>query len=248
MNASPRDTQESRSSVWGQAVRALSGAWREWPVLLILLLAAAAVWTFIELADEVAEGSTLAIDRELLLLFRAPDDPTRMLGPPWLHELMRDLTGLGSFGVLTLITLSALGFLLLERKRHAAILLAVAVLGGVVLTNVLKIGFDRPRPPLSDYEPLLWTASFPSGHSTMAAVVYLTIGALIARVRPDPRVRAYVLILSVLVALIIGLSRIYLGVHWPTDVLAGWAVGSAWALLCWLVALVLQRRGTIEPG
>lgn len=247
MSASPGNPREAQPSLSQQVLRVLSEARREWPILLIVLLTTAAVWTFIELADAVAGGSTLAIDRELLSLFRDPDAPG-LAGPPWLQEMMRDITGLGGTGVLTLITLSAIGFLLLERKDHAAALLLVAVLGGVVLTNVLKIGFGRPRPPFAEYEALLESASFPSGHSTMAAVVYLTIGALIARVRPDPRVRVYVLVLSVLVAILIGISRVYLGVHWPTDVIAGWAVGSAWALFCWLVALLLQRRGRIERG
>lgn len=245
MTASPRNPRETQPNVWKRAYRILSDARREWPILLFLLLATTAVWTFVVVADQIAEGSTLAIDRELLRLFRDPDDPG-LAGPPWLQEMMRDFTGLGGTGVLTLITLSAIGFLLLERKDHAAALLLVAVLGGVVLTNVLKIGFGRPRPPHMDYEPLLESASFPSGHSTMAAVVYLTIGALIARMRPDPRVKVYVIALSILIAVITGISRVYLGVHWPTDVIAGWAVGSAWALLCWLVALFLQRQGRIE--
>lgn len=228
--------------------RTLSGLWREWPILLIVLLTAVAIWTFIEVAGEVTEGSTEAIDRKLLVLMRDPADPSRPLGPAWLHQMMRDFTGLGGTGVLTLITLSATGFLLLERKGHAAALLLIAVVGGTVLSNVLKLGFGRPRPSFGSIDAILTSASFPSGHSTMAAVVYLTIGALIARMRPDPRVRAYVLFLAVLVTLIVGISRIYLGVHWPSDVLAGWAIGAAWALLCWLVALLLQRRGSVESS
>ena len=172
----------------------------EWPILLIVLILASAVWGFIELAGEVSEGSTAEIDRELLLLLRDPDDPFRMLGPSWLQDMMRDFTGLGGTGVLTLVTLSATGFLLLERKQHAAALLLVSVIGGVIIANALKLTFGRPRPEFSNYEPLLASASFPSSHSMMSAVVYLTIGALIARMRPDPRVRAYVLCLCILVS------------------------------------------------
>lgn len=247
MNSLPDETQQSGPNP-ARGIRVLSGLWREWPILLIMLLAAAAVWAFIEIAGEVTEGSTEAIDNKLLLLLRDSADSSRPAGPPWLREMMRDITGLGGTGVLTLITLSATGFLLLERKRHAAALLVVAVIGGTILSNALKLGFGRERPSLGDFDAILTSASFPSGHSTMAAAVYLTIGALIARVRPDPRVRAYVLLLSVLVTLLVGISRIYLGVHWPTDVLAGWAIGAAWALLCWLVALLLQRRGSVESG
>ena len=227
-------------------LRALVNIRREWPVLLILLLAAAGTWLFIVLADKVVDGSADAIDRELLLLLRDQDDPTRMAGPRWFQEMMRDFTGLGSTGVLTLVTLSAVGFLLLERKGYAALLLLISVLGGVLLSNALKLTFARPRPPFADIGPLVTSASFPSGHSMMSAVVYLTIGAIVARMRPDPRVGVFVLTLAILVTLIVGISRIYLGVHWPTDVLAGWAVGSAWAILCWLVALLLQHRGDIE--
>lgn len=237
--------QPAEHDLFGR-LRSLKGVRLEWPILLIVLIVASAIWGFIELADEVSEGSTDAIDRRLLLLLRDPNDPFKMLGPSWLGELMRDFTSLGGTGVLTFVTLSATGFLVLERKRHAAALLLVSVVGGVILSNVLKLTFARPRPEFSDYEPLIATASFPSAHSMMSAVVYLTIGALIARMRPDLLVRAYVLSLAIFVAVIVGISRIYLGVHWPTDVLAGWVVGSAWALFCWLVALLLQRRGDVE--
>lgn len=226
--------------------RSLMKIRREWPVLLTLLLSAAGTWLFIVLADMVVDGNADAIDKELLLLFRDQEDPSRMAGPRWFQEMMRDFTGLGSTGVLTLVTLSAVGFLVLERKDHAALLLLISVLGGVLLSNALKLTFARPRPPFADIGPLVTSASFPSGHSMMSAVVYLTIGAIVAHMRPDPRVGAFVLTLAVFVTVLVGLSRIYLGVHWPTDVLAGWAVGSAWAILCLLVALLLQRRGDIE--
>lgn len=234
----------SRLLTW--LTRALGDAWREWPILLIMLLVAAAIWGFIELADEVSEGSTAAIDRKLLLLLRDPENPDLMAGPLWFQEMMRDITGLGGTGVLTLVTLSAAGFLMLEGKRHAALLLVLAVLGGMLLSSLLKAGYDRPRPTLTPHGSYVVSPSFPSGHSMMSAVVYLTVGSLIARLRPNPRVRVYVLLLSALVAIIVGVSRVYLGVHWPTDVLAGWAVGAAWALLCWLIALLLQRRGSVE--
>ena len=219
----------------------------EWPVLLMLLVVALAAWSFIALADAVSEGSTAAIDHKLLLMLRNSQDPTLMAGPPRLQEMMRDFTGLGGTGVLALVTMSAAGFLLLERKYHAALLLVVAVVGGMLLSGYLKAEFDRARPAFAPYGgSLAVSPSFPSGHSMMAAVVYLTIGALIARMRPDPRVRLYVLVLAVLVTILVGISRVYLGVHWPTDVLAGWALGAAWALLCWLGALLLQRRGKVE--
>jgi undecaprenyl-diphosphatase len=230
------------------AARMLGSARREWPILLTLVLAAGAFWLFIALADEVVEGETAAIDRAILLMLRDPSDPLLMAGPGWFQEMMRDFTGLGGFGILLLATLSATGFLLLEGKWHAAVFLVFAVAGGILISTLLKMGFDRPRPDLVPHGSIVSTASFPSGHSTLSAVVYLTIGALIARFRPNPRVRVYVLSLAIMVTFLVGISRVYLGVHWPTDVLAGWSIGAGWALLCWFVALLLQMRGSVEQS
>jgi undecaprenyl-diphosphatase len=141
-----------------------------------------------------------------------------------------------------------IGFLVFVRKRGAALLVAVSVGGGSALGHLLKFGFDRPRPDLVPHGVLVHTASFPSSHAMMSAVVYLTLGALLARVQPRRRVKAYLLFLGILLTLIVGSSRVYLGVHWPSDVLAGWTLGAAWALLCWLVALWLQRRGQVETN
>jgi undecaprenyl-diphosphatase len=111
---------------------------------------------------------------------------------------------------------------------------------------VLKEFFERPRPDLVPHGAEVFTASFPSGHAMMSAVVYLTLGALLARVETGLRVKAFVLSVSVLLTVLVGISRVYLGVHWPTDVLAGWTVGAAWAVMCWLIARVLQRKGRVE--
>jgi undecaprenyl-diphosphatase len=148
--------------------------------------------------------------------------------------------------VLTFVTLAVAGFLILQRKAHAALFVALAVGGGMLLSTLLKMGFDRPRPDLVPHGAVVYSASFPSGHSMMAAVAYLTLGALLARVQPRRRLKLYLLGLAILLTVAVGVSRVYLGVHWPTDVLAGWALGAAWALLCWAGALWLQRRGQVE--
>ena len=159
---------------------------------------------------------------------------------------MRDITSLGGTAVLTLVTLVAVGYLVIERKRHAAMLLAVAVGGGTLLSSILKLGFDRPRPDLVSRLVDVQSLSFPSGHAMLSAVTYLTIGVLLARTSERRRVKSYILAVCITLTLMIGMTRIYLGVHWPTDVLAGWSVGAAWAVLCWQVALYMQKRGQVE--
>ncbi|MCA9054908.1 MAG: phosphatase PAP2 family protein [Planctomycetaceae bacterium] len=216
--------------------------------IISLLVLCAGLWGFVELADEVAEGDTASIDQRILLALRNPDDLSDPIGPDWLEELMRDFTGLGGVGVVTFLTVAATGFLLLEGKRRAMLLLLTAVIGGVVASLLLKWSFDRPRPDLVPHGSYVYTSSFPSGHSMMAAATYLTIGALLARMHSDGRTKAYFLVLATLLTVAVGFSRVYLGVHWPTDVLAGWTIGGCWALLCWTVARYLQRRGDIEPA
>jgi len=216
--------------------------------LVLVLLLAGALWGFAELADEVFEGATGGFDQWLILALRNPADVTDPLGPAWLEEMGRDFTALGGTAVLTLITLSAAGFLLLRRKGHVALLLLVAVGGGIVLSSLMKHGFSRPRPDLVPHDSYIYTSSFPSGHSMMSAVTYLTLGALLARAEARRRIKAFLLLLAVFLTFAVGVSRVYLGVHWPTDVLAGWTAGAAWATLCWLVARQLQRRGRLEAA
>lgn len=218
----------------------------EWPIMLAFSLPAGALWMFVELADEVLEGSTAAFDRELLLALRVTTDLSDPLGPAWLEELMRDFTALGGAGVLTLVTLNAIGYLLVVRKFRAATAVLLAVGGGIALSTALKFGFERPRPEFVAHGLRATSMSFPSGHSMMAAVVYLTIAVMLARVRPRWRVKSYIVGTAAVATVLVGLSRIYLGVHWPTDVLAGWAIGSGWAILCWLTTLLLQNSGKVE--
>jgi undecaprenyl-diphosphatase len=194
----------------------------------------------------VLEGETHAFDRAVLLAFRNPLDPSDPIGPTWLEIMFRDITALGGTTVLTLMTIAVIGFLLIDGKRAAAVLVLVSVVGGVLLSSVLKFGIDRPRPDLVAHLVEVHTASFPSGHAMLSAVVYLTLGGLLSRVEGPRRIKIYVLSVAVTLTFLIGLSRVYLGVHWPTDVLAGWCAGAAWAVLCWRVALALQRRGDVE--
>lgn len=218
----------------------------ELTILVAAVLVVGGLWIFIDLADEVVEGETHAIDTRILLLMRNPADPADPIGPPWVEEMGRDFTALGGVGVLFLITITVSTYLLLQHKFGAMTLVLVAVGGGVLLSLLLKLGFDRPRPELVPHGSYVATASFPSGHSMLSAVTYLTLGALLARLHPQRRFKAFFLLVAGLVTFLVGVSRIYLGVHWPTDVLAGWTLGGVWALICWLAARWLQARGQVE--
>ena len=156
------------------------------------------------------------------------------------------MTALGGVTVLVLVTLSSIVYLVMARRPRMALLVLVSVVGAQLLSTALKHGFDRPRPELVPHGSYVYTASFPSGHAAMAAVTYLTLGALLARAQPERRLKAFILGLAILITLLVGFSRVYLGVHWPTDVLAGWTLGAGWAALVGMVARMLQARGAIR--
>ena len=201
---------------------------------------------FVEIAGEVMGGDTLRLDREILLALRQPGNLADPIGPSWVEESARDLTGLGGYAILTGMTLATVGYLAMTGRGHAAWLVVAAIGGGMVLSTLLKLGFHRPRPDLVPHGTRIYTASFPSGHAMLSAVTYLTLGALLARVHASRAVKAFFFGLAILLTVLVGMSRVYLGVHWPSDVLAGWCGGAAWAGLCWYVALLLQRRGQVE--
>jgi len=212
-----------------------------------IVLVATLVLGFGLLASEVIEGDTKAFDERVLQLFRAPADPSLPAGPAWLKDAMRDVTALGSTSVLTIIVVGVAGYLAVSGLRHAAAMVLGSVALGALLSNALKVAFSRPRPAFIPPDLLVFTASFPSGHATLSAVVYLTLGALLCRTQSSLAVKTFILCFATLLTGLVGLSRIYLGVHWPTDVVAGWLVGGTWALLCWLTMIWLQGRGEVEP-
>ena len=215
--------------------------------LLVLGGVAALVLAFAMIAEEVMEGETRGLDRKLLLMLRNPENLADPLGPRWLEEMMRDFTALGGIGVVALLVVGVSGFLALTGRRRTALLVLGSIAGGLLLSTLLKAGFSRPRPDLVRHGSIVYTSSFPSGHSTMSAVVYLTLGALLARTQASTLVKLYIMGAAAFLTLLVGVSRIYLGVHWPTDVLAGWVLGSAWAVLCWLAMLWMQDHGQVEP-
>jgi undecaprenyl-diphosphatase len=208
--------------------------------LTALLVIVAGVWGLVALTDNVVEGDTQRFDSRAIRWFAAHR------GPQWLQDGGRDLTALGGVTVLTLVTIAVVGFLLISRQRGAAVLVVVAIVGGLLIGSAIKHFVNRPRPPRQFQAVYVFTASFPSGHSMLSAVTYLTLGALLAQITPRRVLKLYIIAVAALVTFLVGLSRVYLGVHWPTDVLAGWTAGLVWALICLMVAHELQRRGAIE--
>lgn len=216
----------------------------------IWLLAAVAavsglILAFLSLADEVVEGETEAFDNAILMLFRDPTNVDQVIGPEWVHEMVRDITALGSFSLLGLFVVGVCSYLVMVRLRSAALLLVISVFGGTLLSTFLKMGYNRPRPDLTSMSQQ-FTASFPSGHAMLSAVTFLTIGAVLARLAPTRNLKIFAIAGAVFLTLIVGLSRLYMGVHYPSDVLAGWCLGAAWAVLCSAVAFKLQRSGAVE--
>lgn len=223
-------------------------ALHEFRILLVLGVVLVGIWGFVELAEMVTEGETRTLDTALLLALRNPLDPSHPLGPVWMGEIMRDITALGGTAVLALLSLSVVGYLALLRRYGLVLLVIVSVGGAMLLNFVLKMGFDRPRPDLVPHLTEVYQASFPSGHSMSSAATYLTLGAMLARVQPRLRLKVYFLALAIVVMLMVGFSRVYLGVHWPSDVLGGWAAGALWALLCWLAAWWLTWNRWSAPS
>jgi undecaprenyl-diphosphatase len=213
-----------------------------------VVLGAGLLLAYATVANVASRGPAPAFDEWLIVALRTPGNLTDPIGPRWLEEMMRDFTALGSTGVLIVMVLAIAGFLAMTRKGHAALLVVGAVLGGVLISQTMKWAYARPRPELVPHGAEVFTASFPSGHSMMSAVVYLTLGALLARTQQDRGIKAYILAVAVLLTLLVGVSRVYLGVHWPTDVLAGWTLGGLWALLCLVLMQWLQARGQVEGG
>lgn len=233
-------TSEPRRRWWRLARHELA-------LMAILGIAAGGLLAFVELAELAREDAVHSLDRSLLLALREPADLADPVGPGWFEEAARDFTALGSLGVLTLVTLAVMGYLLVIRRAASALLVAIAIGGGTLVSTVLKAFFDRARPDLVPHQMEVYTASFPSGHSMLAAVAYLTLGAMLMRLQDGWRAKAYVLGVAVAITVLVGASRVYLGVHWPSDVLAGWSLGAAWAMGCWGVTLWLQRRRRVAP-
>ncbi len=205
-------------------------------VWLTALVAALVAYFLFELTGEVLEGETRAFDEGVLLMLRDPADPALPIGPSWLTKMMVDITALGGVTVLTLLVTSVVVYLALRRKFRTAIFVTVSILGGWGLSSVMKLGIARPRPEVVQHLVEVTDMSFPSGHAMLSAITYLTLGAMLSRIEEQSSLRYFFPLVAVVLTLLIGLSRIYLGVHYLTDVLGGWAAGTVWACGSWFVA------------
>jgi undecaprenyl-diphosphatase len=220
----------------------------EMSVLLAGLALAASAWAFVGIADEVLEGDTEKYDRLIFDALRSADDASRPWGPLWLEHAARDVTALGSWTVLvSMVAVVVLG-LFVARRPHQALVVLVATLSGALLSFALKAIFARERPDALLHAAYVTSPSFPSGHSMNSAIVYLTLGSLLARIQRSVSMDVFILATAMLLTGAIGITRVYLGVHWPTDVLAGWSAGFAWATVCWLVAGWLDKRRNAREG
>ena len=234
----------------GRIGRPSGGAWHNRLELWLLggvFLAGLLFLVFGEIAEEVAGSDTNWFDSRVLLTLRSTADPATPLGPAWIQEAARDVTALGSTALLSIVTVAAVAYLLLIRRSSSALLVFAAVVGGQALSTILKEAFSRPRPDLVAHVASL-SPSFPSGHAMLSAVTYLTIGALLASVHDSWQLKAFFLGLAIFATLAVGLTRVYLGAHYPTDVLAGWCLGAVWAAMCWMIFHWFQQRGTVRPA
>ena len=215
--------------------------------LILVIGAAGGFWAFFNIAGEVTEGETQAFDKHILLALRNPANPSDPLGSRSFEEAMRDVTALGGVTVMTLVTLVGVLAFLMHRKRWHAGILAATVLLADISSEGLKQLYGRPRPTLVPHGSYVYSASFPSGHSTLSAATFLTLAMLIASLEPNRGTKIMVFVLAMLLVLAIGVSRVYLGVHWPSDVLAGWCLGGGWALAAWTVLAKFGGRQAL-PG
>lgn len=216
--------------------RLLQGLPIEPRALVVIGLGGGLVLLFGKIAEDVFSNESHAFDTAVLKAMRTAGDLATPAGPPWLKNAFADITSLGGTTVITLVTVIAIAYLATAGRPRLGVLMGMSVAVGAVVEHLMKLGFDRARPNIVPHLVEVHSLSFPSGHAMLSAMTYLTLGALLAEAQTRWRLRGFIFGTSVTLTLLIGVSRVYLGVHWPTDVLAGWTAGAAWALIFWFFA------------
>ena len=204
------------------------------------------LFAFVTLAGEVTEGDTQAFDTKILRALRDPLDPAKPIGPAWIENSLLDLTAIGGSTILGLVIASVVGFLVLQTRYRTAIVVAITSLSGELLNAVMKHVFNRPRPTIVPHLRDVFSTSFPSGHAMESAIVYLTLAAILMRASDSRVTKMYILGIAVLLTALVGTSRVYLGVHYPTDVIGGWIIGFMWASISWIAARQFEATAHIE--
>jgi undecaprenyl-diphosphatase len=234
-----------RSRTFWTDVRYRRGV-RERLIVAGMLVAALGTAIFFYFGHAVLEGNTRDFDEWAVRALRNRDDQAFGRGPAWLNGAVRDVTAFGSVTVVSMVSLAALGFAILRGKRRLAVLILAAGTGALLLNDTLKSLYDRPRPQVPNLR--IASPSFPSGHAMASAAVYLSLAAVLAVREPQRRMRVYMLGLGFTLTLLVGLSRVYLGAHYPSDVLAGWLVGVVWAVLCGLASVAISGPPGDRPA
>ena len=241
--SSSEDLDEAGGSVCPPVTRR-AARWL-WPLLILVGLGALAI--ALDLTDDISDGASWKFDSAILLAFRTPGDLAKPIGPAWLPLSAMDISALGGFTLQWLLGGAAIVYLLSIRRRTEAAWLAASVVGASLANATIKHLLHRPRPQVVPHLTMVDNASFPSGHAMISAAILLTVGAMIAETEKSRRARVAIMSFFALLVALIGMSRIYLGVHWPTDVLAGWCFGAGWALIVFAANRLLRRRAAGRP-
>ncbi|MER9581159.1 phosphatase PAP2 family protein [Mesorhizobium sp. M0276] len=213
--------------------------------LAVVAICAVSLLTFAFLVAEMRLDQIAEVDKRLLLSLRSPSDLSNPLGPVWFEEMVRDFTALGSTGVLVFVTAAGIGYMSVQGMVKGSLYLLFVAATGRALDLLLKFLVARPRPNLVSHMVSESTTSFPSSHAMMSAIIYLSIAVIVfSDTNANRLAKMYLFVVATILTGVIGASRVYLGVHWPSDVLAGWAAGAFWVTVCWILKILV--RGSVK--
>lgn len=223
-------------------LRRLMGA-AEVRTLVVIAAIAAGVWVVASLGVHVRHGRTEGLDPAIIEALRVPGHPHQPIGPRWLQDVMRDITALGGATVTVLAALLVFAALAFHKLWRRGVMLLAVVAMAQLTDELLKGLFDRPRPDFAPPGTFVYAQSFPSGHSTSSAALWMSLAMIAASFETEEEAKIFWFVIAGVVIVAVGFSRVFLGVHWPTDVLAGWTLGTSWALVGWLARRLLAPRG-----